>query len=1222
MPIDDYTGDKPDSPANAATTPGKYIKITVLDFSDTPSNTNPTTMAPTPLCSYLRLGAVEDVAKAGKASTSGPVGLVTDLYGNPLKADLNAPYNPAYDPYAPFGPTNLPKDGQGALPPLSTPTAEMPVLPNGAPAYLAAPGPDPTGEDLASLVQGFADDTRNRGPVQMTLQGSESGNYTPGGQPDDSTYTTQGPMYGYPWVTPVPGPKAPGTLDAKNVSKTEDAAFTAASKPPFFPDDYRALESSQLHTKGGWRDHTDGNRITTTRGDKIEVIRGNYKLIVLGRQDQTKPKYAGMDISGGQATTTSGDLTADASTDFNQGSTAYASLFEWRQCTTKKRFDEAVAAASNDGTFNAWKGQAEQDLATAQKAQADLDALTYKVQALADPLGCLAAMIAAAQRAVVLSTTPAQSTKSAAALAAAKKTLLTLEQAIDPNLLEGTAMVALAATALPGTSGVDAVQCWNAAAAQTTATATATWGAPAKPTSTPPAISVSDALTLAKLLDVQAQGSTKWEDAWTAYAAWAGIPSGVETAQAKAQAAQYAADTANAANAATAAAAAEAAAAQAAAAQTAADTAAAADANADVAHFGADAAAAAAAAQAASAAQAAADAAAQAKTDAAEVATAPLATAAKSALAMWTQPVAAVVAATAAAKSAKAAAAADAALAADPTNTAKQQAAQQADQQASADAKTAAQAALPPTLTTSTQAANAANAAQLVWNLAQQTPPGLNLTDAAAQAWAQAAYSAGMAQAAAMAAGLFSSPLDTLQLWEDGDKSPPDYRSYATTKKGSGPKVQVKYQRGGKDDCYRQDRGKHSPDVPGDGVTYATPISMGVLINETWSHQIYNYSGIGYYPATAPQPWPPAPPKGQFQPIGNTPLAGSALPAEPPKRDKDKDALAPWSQVPQWVIYPVSKIVNKSYVVHQSSEVFADRTVSITAGLRPFPRDAPSTKHPVAGFDPRDPYRTYPTDVPQWVDAAGTPRSSYKDTLHDTHDLPSKATYDWDLLTDSDMKFPSKVTLEAWILNPDPTKEVATIRDYKKVEQTWTETHVEHQATFVRAGTVLSDTKVVNDQYTNVVVGGGSNSNTTVTGNLHTMLHTFNTTVDTTVIQDQCTTVHARGIESHTVAGSTTSTAAIAGPVLSFTAAVAAVTLKAAVLDLQVLLAAHAGINVGPTAKVQLGPVTSAQIGPRVSTSVPQDVAMHIMRTLLAGATIDDRTGVGIVTLAPLHSIG
>ncbi len=47
----------------------------------------------------------------------------------------------------------------------------------------------------------------------------------------------------------------------------------------------RVAESNVLLTKGGWRDHTDGNRITTTYGDKVEVIRGNLKMVVLGRQD-------------------------------------------------------------------------------------------------------------------------------------------------------------------------------------------------------------------------------------------------------------------------------------------------------------------------------------------------------------------------------------------------------------------------------------------------------------------------------------------------------------------------------------------------------------------------------------------------------------------------------------------------------------------------------------------------------------------------------------------------------------------------------------------------------------------------------------------------------------------------------------------------------------------------------------------------------------------------
>ncbi|MEZ4438163.1 MAG: hypothetical protein R3B72_03700 [Polyangiaceae bacterium] len=48
----------------------------------------------------------------------------------------------------------------------------------------------------------------------------------------------------------------------------------------------------------GWRDHCHGNRISTTFGDKVEVITGNYKLVVMGgNEDPTKS--TGLDMSGG-----------------------------------------------------------------------------------------------------------------------------------------------------------------------------------------------------------------------------------------------------------------------------------------------------------------------------------------------------------------------------------------------------------------------------------------------------------------------------------------------------------------------------------------------------------------------------------------------------------------------------------------------------------------------------------------------------------------------------------------------------------------------------------------------------------------------------------------------------------------------------------------------------------------------------------------------------------
>lgn len=44
-------------------------------------------------------------------------------------------------------------------------------------------------------------------------------------------------------------------------------------------------DGSTTDPRGGWRDHTDGNRITTVRGDRVDVVVGNYKRVVFGRND-------------------------------------------------------------------------------------------------------------------------------------------------------------------------------------------------------------------------------------------------------------------------------------------------------------------------------------------------------------------------------------------------------------------------------------------------------------------------------------------------------------------------------------------------------------------------------------------------------------------------------------------------------------------------------------------------------------------------------------------------------------------------------------------------------------------------------------------------------------------------------------------------------------------------------------------------------------------------
>jgi hypothetical protein len=97
----------------------------------------------------------------------------------------------------------------------------------------------------------------------------------------------------------------------------DDAPSTYHGDPTYllgFADDTRARpdgpswtarqkETMKLLTKGGWWDHSDGNRVSTTVGDKIEIIQGNYKMVVLGRRALTDPALAAnamiRDISGG-----------------------------------------------------------------------------------------------------------------------------------------------------------------------------------------------------------------------------------------------------------------------------------------------------------------------------------------------------------------------------------------------------------------------------------------------------------------------------------------------------------------------------------------------------------------------------------------------------------------------------------------------------------------------------------------------------------------------------------------------------------------------------------------------------------------------------------------------------------------------------------------------------------------------------------------------------------
>lgn len=62
--------------------------------------------------------------------------------------------------------------------------------------------------------------------------------------------------------------------DAADVFTTAGSA--SASTAELLGDD-------ATDARGGWRDHTDGNRIVTVRGDRVDVVVGNFKRVVFGR---------------------------------------------------------------------------------------------------------------------------------------------------------------------------------------------------------------------------------------------------------------------------------------------------------------------------------------------------------------------------------------------------------------------------------------------------------------------------------------------------------------------------------------------------------------------------------------------------------------------------------------------------------------------------------------------------------------------------------------------------------------------------------------------------------------------------------------------------------------------------------------------------------------------------------------------------------------------------
>lgn len=71
--------------------------------------------------------------------------------------------------------------------------------------------------------------------------------------------------------------------DLRTVPSTQTYLYHDGTGASASDSTCRDTWSAALLTRGGWREHTDGDRVSTTRGDSVEVVYGNYKLVVLGR---------------------------------------------------------------------------------------------------------------------------------------------------------------------------------------------------------------------------------------------------------------------------------------------------------------------------------------------------------------------------------------------------------------------------------------------------------------------------------------------------------------------------------------------------------------------------------------------------------------------------------------------------------------------------------------------------------------------------------------------------------------------------------------------------------------------------------------------------------------------------------------------------------------------------------------------------------------------------
>lgn len=173
-----------------------------------------------------------------------------------------------------------------------------------------------------------------------------------------------GPMHSYLrlgaidsplYVASPNAPKPTGEDLAAQVTSFIDDDRVREGCPGYVSPAERQAETAVLHTKGGWRDHTDGNRITTTRGDKVEVIRGNYRMVVMCRKDG-ELDVGGWDVSGGHVGESG--ITYDGSSVIEYTTQEYGGTWSVVEHTRKGH----VHSAYHGKVFNYYCGELVEDI--------------------------------------------------------------------------------------------------------------------------------------------------------------------------------------------------------------------------------------------------------------------------------------------------------------------------------------------------------------------------------------------------------------------------------------------------------------------------------------------------------------------------------------------------------------------------------------------------------------------------------------------------------------------------------------------------------------------------------------------------------------------------------------------------------------------------------------------------------------------------------------------